>query len=262
MKTTLIVLGLCLLFCVATVRALEDDRGTEPAPQPGPGSGETLGPAVGRLLIADESLRDPNFIKTVVLLLRHDQGGSMGLIVNRDTKVNVAEAIPRVEELKGLEDTVFSGGPVLPGSLVMLLRAPAKPAERNYHVFDDVYFSHDQKLLARLAQQRKEDPAGFFRVYSGHAAWAPGQLAAELAAGAWRVEPADVHRVFEIDPEDAWPESRPPDPRIWVHRSPGLSFRDRELSLTCDVAPKTEIETPSARLRGPGPDSGTVEAGP
>src|SRR5882757_1960282 len=72
-----------------------------------------LGPAAGRLLIATGGLADPNFSRTVVLLLDHDSTGTLGVVLNRPTTLDVAEALPSWAGLVGPPPPVlFQGGPV------------------------------------------------------------------------------------------------------------------------------------------------------
>ncbi|WP_189306292.1 YqgE/AlgH family protein [Streptomyces albospinus] len=66
----------------------------------------------GRLLVATPALADPNFDRAVVLLLDHDEEGSLGVILNRPTPVGVADILAPWAELAGEPGVVFQGGPV------------------------------------------------------------------------------------------------------------------------------------------------------
>jgi putative transcriptional regulator len=68
--------------------------------------------ARGRLLVASPSLIDPNFIRTVVYLLGHDDAGSIGVVVNRPSDTLVDDIVPAWESLVAAPRYVFMGGPV------------------------------------------------------------------------------------------------------------------------------------------------------
>lgn len=104
----------------------------------------------GDFLVATRELRDPRFARTVVLLLEHGPGGSLGLIVNRPTTTKLAELLPETEGLADRQDTVYVGGPVLPGAMLILVRSDSAPAE-SQQVVEGVYYSGSRELLAELS---------------------------------------------------------------------------------------------------------------
>src|ERR1700682_5169784 len=77
----------------------------------------------GHFLASARNLRDPNFFKTVVLRIEHDENGSMGLVVNRPSGVTVASALSGHFDLPETDDVVFVGGPVEESSLFILHNA-------------------------------------------------------------------------------------------------------------------------------------------
>ncbi len=162
------------------------------------------GLAKGKILVAAETLGDPNFAKTVVLLTDYNEDGSMGIILNRATGVKLSELLPRIESLKQRDDPIYEGGPVERAEILMLVDSAEEP-EHSQRVFDHVYLSASADLLKRLAREteRQNTP---FRVYSGYAGWAPGQLEAEVEVGAWHIFPATRTMIFATRPEDLWPD--------------------------------------------------------
>src|SRR5262245_30650641 len=83
--------------------------------------------AAGKFLIAKRDLTDPNFAETVVLLIRYDEKGAMGLIVNRPTKVPLSKVFADIPAAKGRKDPVYLGGPVGLEGALGLLRASKQP---------------------------------------------------------------------------------------------------------------------------------------
>lgn len=160
--------------------------------------------AKGKLLVASGELRDPHFAEAVVLLIDYNEEGAMGVIINRATRVKLSELLPKIKGLEQRSDPIYEGGPVERSEILMLLRSAQEPADSRA-VFGDVYLSASAGLLKRLAEESPRDHAPF-RVYSGYAGWAAGQLEAEVGAGAWHIFPATAAVVFASRPEDLWRE--------------------------------------------------------
>ena len=55
--------------------------------------GTAMESLTGRLLVATPALKDPNFERTVVLLVAHEPGGSIGVVLNRATEVAVDDVL-------------------------------------------------------------------------------------------------------------------------------------------------------------------------
>src|SRR5664279_5002113 len=94
-------------------------------------------PSVGRFLVATEKLGDPNFRESVILVLRHDdEKGTLGLVINRRSKVLISRIFPDVSGAKA--DAVYVGGPVELSTVQALLRTSTKSADM-VHILSDVY---------------------------------------------------------------------------------------------------------------------------
>jgi putative transcriptional regulator len=157
----------------------------------------------GVFLYAAPSLGDPNFAETVVLLLEHGPGGSLGLIVNRPTRVGVREAVKELAETPGLDLRVYQGGPVQPDVMVALVRQPRALADAR-RVLADVQFSTEPQQWREVAGG--PEAASRLRVYAGYAGWGPGQLAREMRLGSWVVAPGDARSIFSSEPSALWPK--------------------------------------------------------
>jgi putative transcriptional regulator len=167
----------------------------------------------GVLLIASPSLEDPNFRQAVVLVVEHGHGGTVGLILNRPTKLLLSESLPDIAALKGTSYRLFAGGPVEPTRFLLLFRLKEPPADARL-VFDGVYLGRKPDALERIITQAK--PTETFRAFAGFAAWAPRQLEAELVVGAWGILPPDSVGIFDKDPAVLWSDciSRLQAPRV------------------------------------------------
>lgn len=158
--------------------------------------------ARGIFLLADPRIVDPNFRKTVVLILHHDEEGTMGLIINRSTAQLLSELLPEEKQIPP-DSWVFFGGPVSDETLTVLFRSE-KPPKTGVPVFENVYASQDAEVLASLFVA--ETSQVLFRLYAGYAGWGPGQLQGEIARGDWRLAPADADLIFKEISDRVWPE--------------------------------------------------------
>jgi putative transcriptional regulator len=156
----------------------------------------------GVFLVANRDLADPNFRETVILIVDHGAEGTRGLIVNRPTDIPFADALPDVEALQRLKDTVYVGGPVARYLVSLLVRAD-DPPEDTVQVFDSVYFSHKLSALLHLLEGSRGGVT--MRAYVGHTGWGPGQLAMELDRGDWHIARADAAAIFDTKPAQIWP---------------------------------------------------------
>ena len=152
----------------------------------------------GQLLIASPALLDPNFARTVVLVVEHNDEGAMGVVLNRPTTASVAEAVPALEELVDDDEPIFAGGPVEPAAVVVLAEFDDTEAAAAL-VFGDLGF-----LRADADPSVLESAARRFRVFAGYAGWGEGQLEAELEQESWILEPAVPDDVFADDAEELW----------------------------------------------------------
>ena len=159
--------------------------------------------AKGKFLVAGRRLNDPNFRRSVVLLIRYGTGGARGLVINRPIDVKLSTILPNVKELDGSPETLFIGGPVEPTAVLLLVKS-LKPPESAAPVFDSVYLSSSTDVLRRLI--KKADKSERFRSFAGYAGWAPKQLESECDRGDWFVVDADHQTLFDRKFSEIWPE--------------------------------------------------------
>lgn len=164
-------------------------------------------PRAGTLLVATPLLLDPNFARSVVLLLTHDEEGTVGVVLDRPTEIAVGEYLPTWEEVASEPAVVFHGGPV------------------QQEVGVGVGIRAGMLELVDLS----EEPDGDIpvRIFAGCAGWGPGQLDDEVAEDAWFVLPFEPSDILTDQPHELWtrvlrrqaaPLSYfglyPPDPRL------------------------------------------------
>jgi putative transcriptional regulator len=150
----------------------------------------------GQLLIAGPGLLDPNFQRTVVLIVEHTDEGAFGLVLNRPSETTVGEAVDELARFVDGDDTLFIGGPVSQSALIVL--AEFDDAQQAALVaFEDigVLGEHGDEGLPQTRRGR---------AFAGHAGWGPGQLDSELDRGDWILEPAHREDAFADEPRSLW----------------------------------------------------------
>ncbi len=155
----------------------------------------------GSLLVALPALADPTFAGTVVYVLDHSDSGTIGVVLGRPSAVEIRDVLPGWCDL-AVEPGVFHvGGPCETDTALCLATSDdAVPAEGLRRVAGPVHLVDLDAEPSQLA-----DRLTGLRVFAGYAGWSPGQLAAEIAEGAWACVPGR--------PEDVL--SRAAGPELW-----------------------------------------------
>lgn len=154
----------------------------------------------GSLLVATPALDDPNFRRTVVLMLEHADEGALGLVLNRPSDTEIGEVLPHWHQLVTAPAVVYAGGPVSTGTAVCLARRRPDAQPPGWQpIFGPVgAFDLD------AAEEDVADTIAGLRVFAGYAGWGAGQLEGEVAAGAWLVVDALPGDAFSRRPETLW----------------------------------------------------------
>jgi len=165
-------------------------------------------PISGRLLVASPMLLDPNFARTVVLMLAHGDEGALGLVLNRPSEVDVGQVLPDAwRDVSPEPHVLFVGGPVGSDSVIGLARVRGE---------GDGFVSM-AGAVGTVDLEKAPDAIGegveIARVFAGHAGWGPGQLEGELEVPGWIVVDAEPGDAFTTDPDDLW--------RAVLRRQPG-----------------------------------------
>ncbi len=154
--------------------------------------------ARGKLLIAGPALLDPNFWRTVVLVVEHTEDGALGLVLNRPSDTTVGESVPQLENLVDAGEELFIGGPVQPSSVIVLAEFE-DPGDAALLSFDDIGVLGTGGTPDEQAVGVKEG-----RAFVGHAGWGPGQLDSELERDDWILDPARREDAFTTEPRELW----------------------------------------------------------
>ena len=136
----------------------------------------------GHLLIAPPQEPDPDFVRTVILLVQHSEEQAFGVVLNRPTATTVRQAWQGKSPCQ-CDEVVYSGGPVS-GPLLAL---HTDPSLGEIEVLPGVYYSVQKRHLEQLVGY----PRHPLKVFHSHVGWGPEQLERFLEDGPWRTSAGD-----------------------------------------------------------------------
>lgn len=162
---------------------------------------EFSGSLQGKLLVAAPSLLDPNFTRTVVLMLAHGDQGAIGLVLNRPTVTKVASPLPGWDDLATAPAVVFVGGPVREGTICLAkVKSEVSVPSSGYLPLQGplgtVDLEADPALVAPWMDR--------LRIFAGYAGWGEGQLESEMETGSWWALDATEDDIFCEEPSQLW----------------------------------------------------------
>ncbi|NAZ74183.1 YqgE/AlgH family protein [Kineococcus sp. T13] len=160
----------------------------------------------GRLLLATPSLTDPNFDRTVVLVLNHDEDGALGVVVNRPLDVDVDAVLPGWQPFATAPGKLFQGGPVALDSALGLVAVPGdRPDPLGVRrVFGSVGLGSVGLVDLDTPPEAVVAELSGLRIFAGYAGWSASQLESEISEGAWFVLPAEARDPFSDTPRTLW----------------------------------------------------------
>jgi putative transcriptional regulator len=165
------------------------------------------GAIAGELLVASPAMDDPRFDQTVVLLLRHDSSGAMGIIINRPVEERPLASLMKAigADPRGVEGRVrlFAGGPV-DLQIGFVLHSVDYHRSATLAIDGHVAMTSTHEILSDIGH--KKGPAKFLIAF-GYCGWAPGQLESEIAQHIWVIASADPKLIFDDDRETLWREA-------------------------------------------------------
>ena len=159
-------------------------------------------PDKGKVLISEPFLRDANFTRSVVLLIDHGTKGSVGIIMNKPSKLIVNDI---VKEFKYLDNIpLFKGGPVSTDTLFYL--HTFADIEGALPIGDGIYLNGDFNAIKRYILQGNPIE-GKIRFFLGYAGWDTDQLQNEIEENTWIIGNADMTNLVNNQIQDLWKTS-------------------------------------------------------
>ena len=156
-------------------------------------------PSKGKLLIAEPSIMDDSFGRTVVLLTEHNENGSVGFILNKPLGYSISELVP---DLKCKAD-VFNGGPVEQDNLYFIHQSP-EIIPNSIEICNGIYWGGDFSALKELINNKKIDPETL-RFFLGYSGWSSKQLINEMKEDSWVVsKEISTPNILSMHTDNMW----------------------------------------------------------
>ncbi len=159
-----------------------------------------------QFLIAMPHLDDPWFNRTVTFLWRHNEEGALGIVVNKPSKLRLAELFDdleidyssRKDDIEFHKQIVMTGGPVEKNK-GFILHSSETEWEYTIPINSELSITMSKDILVAIANG--EGPSRYL-VALGCAGWDAGQLDQEITSNAWLTVPADTDLIFSHDHEN------------------------------------------------------------
>lgn len=167
----------------------------------------------GYFLISEADLMDPNFYRTVVLMVEHNDEGAFGLVVNRKSQANLSDIVEGFDENPAGNIPVYLGGPVQQEFLFTLhsIIPEYGMSEHTAEPVNGVIFEPLTNNLVKYLENEwssiPPDEWPKIHIFAGYSGWGPGQLERELKEKSWVTHKASTDIVFYPNPERGWTEA-------------------------------------------------------
>jgi putative transcriptional regulator len=154
------------------------------------------------LLVAKPQFRDAEWRQTVIIAAPAQNGGHIGVILNRPTTRSLSSLFPEHEPSKKVMDPVYVGGPFSRRALFAVVRTDANPGGGAIALMKNLYFAMNVQTVDRIIETSPNDA----RYFVGYVGWRPGELRQEIDRGLWFVMNPDVDAMFRKDVDGLWEE--------------------------------------------------------
>ena len=158
-------------------------------------------------LVATGKMRDPRFANTVIVMLKNDESGSFGLVINKPLgPIPLGSLINKVEdqsskqnELYNVKVPIYWGGPV-EENIILVLHSKEYRVE-NTKKYKDISVSSGYKILLEIADEKGPKKS---LILIGHSGWGSGQLEGEMEGEGWILSEINTDLIFETDNTNKW----------------------------------------------------------
>lgn len=154
----------------------------------------------GTYLVAEPFLKDPHFFRSVVILVEHNENGTIGFVVNKKIDLPLSELIDVPE---GIDLDVFLGGPVQQDTIFYLHTLGDSILPKSIAVSEHLWWSSDFSGLFELMKKGAAEEKDV-KVLLGYSGWSVGQLREECENESWVTAQADAKFIFDHDTEHIW----------------------------------------------------------
>lgn len=166
-----------------------------------------LKPDKGRLLISEPFLTDAYFQRSVVLLVEHDEEGTIGLVLNKQSNLTFNSFFPAFENYQDIP--LFIGGPVAASSLFYIHTLGEAIIPESYQIIDNLYFSGDFEAMKEyLLYTKDKEVSKKVKFFLGYSGWDSDQLMSEISQNSWLVSThVNVPQVMSSNNDSLWTQA-------------------------------------------------------
>ena len=158
-------------------------------------------------LVATGKMRDPRFANTVIVMLKNDESGSFGLVINKPLSfIPLGSLINKVEDQSSKQNALYNvkvpiywGGPV-EENIILVLHSKEYRVE-NTKKYKDISVSSGYKILLEIADEKGPKKS---LILIGHSGWGSGQLEGEMEREGWILSEINTDLIFGTDNANKW----------------------------------------------------------
>ena len=154
------------------------------------------------LLVAQPELQSDIFGSAIIFVRPTDDGGHVGIIINRPTTAKLGDLFPDDEASKKVADPLYLGGPESYNRVFALVDRKDAAGKDAMPMMDGLFLVAEGHAVDRVIAADPEHA----RFFLGLVTWGPGQLDEELDRGFWYVDKADAKLVLEKKTDGLWEE--------------------------------------------------------
>ena len=154
------------------------------------------------MLVATPALSDPIYRSTVLVARPMNDGRFVGFIINKPTKMTLAQAFPEHGPSKKVADPIFLGGPERINTLFALVQSEKSPGKGSMQLAPDLFLVMAGETVDRVIEHDPEHARFLF----GVVIWQPGELDSEIKRGAWYVEQPETDLMMRKETGKLWEE--------------------------------------------------------
>lgn len=156
----------------------------------------------GTLLIADPFLKDPNFLRSVVLICDYKEAGSFGFVLNKKTEYELADLI---EGIYKNDIPVYQGGPVEQNTIHFIHQHPDE-IKNSMKLTNDTWWGGDFEDAKNLINSNYSS-AVQIKFFLGYSGWSEKQLDGEIDEKTWLFVDGKKEIFFSDQPKTIWADA-------------------------------------------------------
>ncbi|MDZ4758876.1 MAG: YqgE/AlgH family protein [Bacteroidota bacterium] len=156
-------------------------------------------PNRGVLLLSEPFMMDINFIRSVILLVEHNERGTIGFVLNQPINLSMRDAM---EDFPNCNPGLFKGGPCETNTL-HYIHTVGHLIEGSTEIMQGIFWGGDHEQMLQLFREGKVTEKDF-RFFIGYSGWTPGQLEKETESKSWITAPANFQYLFNTPADALW----------------------------------------------------------